>query len=84
MWIQGIAARFVYDYLVGPGRASPAGIVPYTLFLLSFLLFTAFADYALAQKIAVVAVPALTWVSASPRRGARGARPTDAAPAPLS
>ena len=80
MWIQGIAARFVYDYLVGPGRASPAGIVPYTL----FLLFTAFADYALAQKIAVVAVPALTWVSASPRRGARGARPTDAAPAPLS
>ncbi len=78
MWIEGAFARVVYDYLIGRRPVSPAALVLYTMFILSFLLFTAFADYALMLKVAVVLVPTLLWISA-PRRGARAARTQDTA-----
>jgi len=63
MWAEGVLCRLVYAYLVGIAPASPSGVLLYALFLLSFLEFTAFADYALMLKIFVVLIPALVWIS---------------------
>ncbi len=81
MWLEGAFARFVYGYLVERRPVSPTALVLYTTFVLSFLLFDAFADYALMLKVTLVLVPALVWIS-SPRRGTRAARSREAA-APL-
>lgn len=61
MAAEGFISRSVYATLVEIEPRSPAGIAAYNLFLLAFLQFAAFADYALPAKAAVVLISALIW-----------------------
>ncbi|HXX38501.1 MAG TPA: hypothetical protein VEP50_10215 [bacterium] len=67
MWLEGVLARFVYAYLVAAQPRSPVGVVLYTMFALTFVEFTAFADYALMLKQCAVVLLLLIWM-ASPGR----------------
>jgi len=69
MWIEGVLARLVYTYLIAarPGAPSPIGVILYGVFVLTFVEFTAFADYALMLKQFLVLFVLLMWMASSAR-----------------
>jgi hypothetical protein len=80
MWIEGVLARLVYTYLIGASRVSPAGVALYTLWVLTFVEFTAFADYALMLKQMAVVCVLLLWMTSPARERHPAALALGAAP----
>jgi hypothetical protein len=61
MTVEGYASRTVYQILILNNPRSITGIVLYELYLLAFLQFGAFADYALPIKAAVIVTLIFIW-----------------------
>ncbi len=67
MWAEGMLSRVCYAWCIGRAAPSISGVVLYTFFVLTFVQFNAFADYALMLKLYVVMIVVLFWVGAGPR-----------------
>lgn len=61
MAVEGYASRTAYQMLILNNPRSIIGIVLYELYLLAFLQFGAFADYALPIKAAVIVTLIFVW-----------------------
>jgi len=66
MWAEGMLSRVCYAWCIGRAMPSISGVVLYTFFVLTFVQFNAFADYALMLKLYAVLIVALFWVGAGP------------------
>lgn len=73
MWAEGALSRVGYEYFIGRMRPSPSGVVLFIFFVLTFVQFNAFADYALMLKLFAVLILVMLWAGAG--RGTDRARP---------